>query len=797
MIVKSGADIKGVSSRMLALLMCTAAASTLILPTSAALSQTIAKDTDNSATIETVLVTAEKRVENVQNVPIAIDAVQGDQLMDKGINAADDIVKSFPNISVQGISAINDGVTIRGVGTANFHLNAQESVGQYFDEVSAPTPFTSQLGLFDLQRIEVLRGPQNTLFGRNTTGGAINYISRLPDVDAGLNGYGRITVGNYAQVNFEGAVGIPLSDTVAVRAAVMTQNRDGVFTNLDNGQKYDSISRWGGRLALEWKPSEATTVYLSGHVASSTGAPAPTRAVGLTLSDGVTPCPALTTGTNAYIGLNNCYAQTKTGTLVNVSTKNWNDVYGTAPPVGDVKDAGGALNIAHDFGGVKLTAITGIDHTSVRYANEASGTPYLQFNVNQDGTYDLYSQEIRLQSTNGGPFNWIVGGYYSYEDDDLGTLVINNSGNPVAPPLVLTTELKQTDNLGSVYASGSYDITQRLTASAGLRVSFDNRTGTIIPRVFDYTQDGTALTPQLSNNVFLDLAMARSLVANVTTPCDVGVRLCNGPGHNERQNTQKVGWNASLKYQFTANIMGYASYSRGFKAGAFDVRALAVFLGSANVPVKPETLDAYEVGLKSTLMDGHLRLNGDIFHYDWHDLQAFSATTSGGPAFLNVPLSKIDGAELDAALRLEGGWSFDANAGYLDGRITDSGGLPGVGNGAPLANVPKWTFNGTLGKDFEIGNSLFNLGMTYRFQGSENSSLNGDPGSRISQASYLDLSAGYTFGDTSQYRLVALAQNVTSTKTCMSNLYTFQAGTYECIPNEGVPLYSVSLQWTF
>lgn len=762
-----------------------------------------ASPASTSAQLQTIVVTAEKRTENVQTVPIALDVVQGNQLAAQGALTADDVVKMFPNINVQGASGLNDGVTIRGVGTSNLHLTAQESVGQYFDQVSAPSPFTSQLGLFDLQRVEVLRGPQNTLFGRNTTGGAINYISQAPSLTAGTNGYANVTGGNYGEFNFEGAVGARLSDTVAVRAAVMTQHRNGIFTALNNGVKYDSISRQAGRVSLLWKPSDATSILVSAHVAASTGAPPPLKGIGPTLADGITPCPATYIGTNGYTSPNNCYQQAKTKVLTNLSTPSWTDVYGVAPPLGAVHDAGGFVDFTHEFaGGAKVTAITGVDRTTVLYANDLVGAPFLQFEGDQDGTYDMVSQELRITSSSRQRFRWLGGLYYSYEYDDLGTQIINNTVNPpTSPPLVQATELKQTDRLASAYLRGDYDITKRLTASVGGRVTSDERGGTMTPRVFSFTQNGTASAPELPLNTFVGIPLAQTLTTGVATHCAVGVKLCSGPGLDQKQDTGLPGWNFSLKYRFNENVMAYLTEARGFKEGSFDVRAQAVFLGTALTPVKPEKLDAYETGMKSTLLDDHLRVNADVFHYEWHDLQAFSSTQAGGPALLNVPLSLIDGAELDTALRLGGGWSITASGGYLDGRIKNSGGLAGVVSGAPLSNVPKYTADGSIAKEFEIGSSgALQLKASGRYTGSMNSSLNGDPREVVSSVAFLDLSGQYTFGSGGQYRVSALAQNVTSAKTCSSNAFLLQGGTqgvYRCFPNEGVPLYSITFGTSF
>ena len=174
--------------------------------------------TEDVSVLEEVVVTAQKREQNVQDVPIAIDALSRDSILAQRVTGPDDLVKLLPNLSLQTASAVNSGFAIRGVGTNNFHLTAAQAVGLYFDEVSQVTPFTSQLGLFDMERIEVLRGPQNTLFGRNTTGGAVNFISRRPDPKEGTNGYAQVNVGNFEKLDGEGAIGFAFGEHFAIAA---------------------------------------------------------------------------------------------------------------------------------------------------------------------------------------------------------------------------------------------------------------------------------------------------------------------------------------------------------------------------------------------------------------------------------------------------------------------------------------------------------------------------------------------------------------------------------------------------
>src|SRR5688572_24992928 len=273
--------------------------------------------TEDATALEEVVVTAQKREQNIQEVPIAIDALSRDTILAQRIAGPDDLVKLLPNLSLKTASAVNSGFAIRGVGTNNFHLTAQQAVGLYFDEVSQVTPFTSQLGLFDMERIEVLRGPQNTLFGRNTTGGAVNFITRRPNPEDGTNGYINANLGNFGRLDGEGAVGFALGETFAIRAAAQIQNRDGVFTDVESGDKIGSTDRKSARLGLGWTPSDASEAWLSVHYGESDPKRVPRKATGRFLADNVTPCPNNTTGAPQFDGASDCFARNKTGVLYN------------------------------------------------------------------------------------------------------------------------------------------------------------------------------------------------------------------------------------------------------------------------------------------------------------------------------------------------------------------------------------------------------------------------------------------------------------------------------------------------
>lgn len=745
--------------------------------------------------IEDIVVTARKRAENVQDIPIAINALGGDALLDRRIADPTDLVRQFPNLSLKQSSSVNAGISIRGVGTQNFHLTAQQAVGQYLDEVSLVTPFSSTFGLFDLERVEVLRGPQNTLFGRNTTGGAINYVSRRPDPGEGFNGYARLNVGRFDRVDVEGAVGFALGDTVAVRIAGQVQTRDGPFRDVVTDAKIGSTRRYSGRFGLAWNPDSDTEFLLSGHVGYNRGSRMPRKAVGRFLPDGVTPCPDNNLGVEQFRRVNNCVSTAKDGSTFNPSLPGWRDAYDGASNLADVDFEGGSFRFTHDFGGFSLTSISSFDRTKVAYVEEGGGLPYAQFQVFQDATYDIYSHEMRVASNGSGPFKWIVGGYWSYEKDDLATVVRNNFAGPPGLAVVPMVAIDQKAEIASFYGQADYALTDRLNLSVGLRWTSDNRKGfrDVITVVDSIT--GLPGAARLPTDFVFTREYLTGLATNFTKPCGPGVVGCRGPLTPLKQDVSKIAGKISLDYELADDVIAYASYSRGFKSGSFDIRAQGVFNGTGNTPVRPETLDAYEVGIKSRLFDRKVQLNIAAFRYGWTDLQAFGSVPVLGPAYINVPKARLTGVEGDVRVAPGGGFELDLAGAWLDSEIRDVGILTPqtAAVGAPLQQSPRWSFNGTASQSFDLGDNRLTARMSGRYVGSMYNDLTKARFGYVDPAFFLDASLSFAFGDDGRHQFAVYADNLTSKKTCVrKEPFDGLSNTNTCIPNEGTVLYGAT-----
>jgi iron complex outermembrane receptor protein len=753
-----------------------------------------------ASALEEVVVTAQKREQKIQDVPIAIDAISRDTILARRIAGPDDLIKQLPNLSLKQASATNSGFAIRGVGTQNFHLTAQQAVGLYMDEVSQVTPFTSQFGLFDMERIEVLRGPQNTLFGRNTTGGAVNFISRRPNPEEGTNGYISANVGNFGKLDGEGAIGFALGDKFAVRAAVQIQNREGVFRDVDSGERIGTTDRQSARLGFVWEPSEVTSLLFSAHYGKSDPKRVPRKATGRFLADNVTPCPINNDGAAQFEGTSPCFARDKSGALFNPSLPLWRQVHDAAGNTALVEMDGALVRFKHDFGPVTLSSLTSYDRVHELLGDESGGLPYIQFQAMQEGFYQTLSEELRLTSTGDGRVKWIAGLFYSHENDHFSTTARNNAVGPPTLSVAPSVILDQKGDVKSIYGQIDVKLVGALNLNVGLRYTTDDKegrrtaialfdtdtglnTGTRLPEDFQYTRD---------------FVLAHRDVT--TTACAPGVVPCSGPYQGVSQEFSKTGGKIGFDYHFTDDVMLYTSYSTGFKSGAFDTRAQAVFNGSGNTPVAPEYLDAYELGLKSEFLGRRLLLNATAFYYNWEDLQTFATVPGIGPAFLNLPKSKITGQELELKFAPGADWLLRLSAAHLETEVTDVGtlGVDAAVLGAPLANSPEWSANAGISKAFAIGEQRLTASVNGRYLGEQWGTMTRRPNTLIESSTFLDASLAYEFGAENRYSLAAWAENLTSEKTCylLGDLDGF-TWTNACQPNEGSALFGMTLTARF
>lgn len=807
------------------------------------------------AVLEEIIVTAQKREQTLQTVPVTMQAYTGDQLERFNVRNLTDITKLAPNLNVVVQNAMSHHIVIRGVGTNEFFGNAASSVGTYMDEVTMNSSYMSTLGLFDVERVEILRGPQNSLFGRNTTGGAVNYISRLPTVGEDSDGYVSLLYGRHDRADLDAAISFPMGDSAAFRLAGMTRNMAGRWNNTTQpDDEYGDVEKYSVRGTLVWQPADATTITGSFHIARDRGQAVPQKAFG-TVDPGGDGTLRLIPDEQTIFGdlSTDIDFQTPvpwvTSQGLNVVTANWGDIRTGASQRADLDVDGGYVKLIHDFGGLTLTGIAAYDETHGFYEEDngvsglSAGPNTEALVIDMDQQYEQTSFELRLASSDdSAAFRWITGLYYFNQDSllaqnirfgDNGVLAFHPVAAGVPPSVLCGADPNCTDDFpGIVYASAlipnpygntasfsiadledssfsvyghaDYDLSDKFTATVGVRYTDDQISN---PSYHAGAFDITGM-PQ---ETYYDAALVRQFAANLPacqpfSPTNPPFQRCaNNNTSRPDIEDQETGGKLGLNYHISSDAMLYGNYSRGFKSGKFDVE----FLHTDDTPfpqrsLEEETLDAFELGFKSTLSDGRMQLNGAVFYYTWDNLQVFNVG-SNGPEFFNLPEAEITGLELEAKWAPVDDWLISAAVGFLDSEITDTTGIDfdlGQGEfqlGHELVLAPEFTANFAVIKDIHISANTLTVQLDGQYRSESKAKYKPSPPIDEYESRFeINALAGYLFGSEQQYRLNLSLQNITEEEYCVEkqDLHAL-VGAYYCVPNYGEMQWAIQGQVNF
>lgn len=591
--------------------------------------------------LEEITVTAQKREESLRDVPISVATMQGESLNALFSGSEDILALSgrAPGLyaeSSNGRSAPR--FYLRGLGNIDFDLAASQPVSVVMDEVVMENVVLKGFPLFDVQNIEVIRGPQGTLFGRNTTAGIVKVNTRRPGEE--LSGYVKGSFGTYGTQNLEGAVGGNLIEgELNARVSVLHRSRDNWITNGFTGEK--SLGRYkesAGRLQFEWMPTDRLTALLSHQNRSLDGTSSIFRA------------NVFDTGSNK---LNQNFDR--------------DVVYydgGDNNPQ-QYQSHGTTLNLTWDFDKVSVNSITSyqqadgfsrgdIDGGVVDFSNSATVPAGISFDpaapvfggsvltfpgtilvpsVTQDGAdTDQMTQEFRLSSNDGERFNWQIGAFYFRSD----LVVTTDSFASFGFVDVQDTKIQQENDTWAVFGQGSWDLTDRLNLTAGVRYTDDEKD-------FQVLQFG---------QLWLDLGIPTFLAAPINV--DDG----------------QLSWEASANYAFTDNASLYARVANGFRAQTIQGRDVA-FLETPTV-ARPETIDSIEAGVKADFWEGRGRLNFAVFHYEVDDMQlSIIGGATNTNQVVNAQTGEASGYELEADFLLTEYFLVSIGTSYNDTEIKD------------------------------------------------------------------------------------------------------------------------------
>jgi len=725
------------------------------------------------AQLEEVIVTAQKRAESIQDVPIAINALTGDMLDDRGIQSTADIENVFPGLTTNNASAANAGFAIRGVGTSSFHISGQQSVGIYIDNIYQVSPFTSTIGVFDMERVEVVRGPQNTLYGRNTTGGAVNFHTRSAKVGEGTNGFGRVTAGNGERYDFEGALGGDLGDTVAGRIAFSSNNFDGVLDSANTGEAVDSKESLAVRAGLIWDVSDDTTFELKFTHGEAEGDDQPQITDG-NLGPGGTGTACSTFNNFASNpGANDC---TISITGAQIAASPYLSGLGLAPDPGRAgrflfngngelfDDVGHGYDISydilnayitHDFDSFELYSATSYLTQEI----ESSGTgDVVGFTSNQAGEWDVFQQEFRLTSNGDGPLRWIAGLYYTSQESEQDTWALVA---PIPPPGGLTPGIiiDSEYDAYSVYGQIDYDFAEDLTLTLGARFTDDE----LAASRYERWQCGPIPSP---------FGGAPGVSVDNTIRFDRDYRFANcgqtplAVTSNPKQELSEVGYNARISWKATDDVLLFASFGSGFKGGAYDNRALA----DGSNPIDPEFLDAWEIGMKGTFADGKVQLNVGGYFYIWEDIQLFEII-GGIPALNNIPELELMGLEAELSWAPNEAFFLQVAFNASENEITDISGLSPTTTareGNEKQNTPDFSGNVLATYTWPVENGEVTLMGSYRYLGSHVTDLDNAPRNTMDARNLLNARVTYNFGSEMQHSVALFGNNLTGELECQT-----------------------------
>lgn len=609
---------------------------------------------ESAADAGEIVVTAAKRSENLQAVPISISAISGSDLAKSRISSVDSLVSKVVNLQLTSIVGDNTPIfSLRGVSMSDYSLNQSSPVATYYDEVYKGNFAFLGVAMYDLERIEVLRGPQGTLYGKNTTGGAVNLISRTAKLGESSGNFSA-GYGNYNRIDVNGAVNLPLGEKAALRVAGSFAHADGWFKNVVPGKPDLAETReWGLRGTLYFEPSDGVTITLRG----STSYQNPHN-YGIFAQPEAINRPGLG----------------KWEIASNETTRRKARTYSAALTANvDVSDT------------LTLTSISSYDKGSLHFVEDTDGQSIQLLEIPYDDEAKQFAQDLRLTSTSGGPFDFILGAYYAHEQvfnsstfrialdvDANGDNVINAQDCADGLPLAcqFKNQFDQTKESAALYTDLKYALGDKVTLHGGLRYTHD--TG----RQYNFSSDA--------------LGVDNSLIVNLIPLSELKYSIDNLSG--------KIG----LDYKFDSGNLVYASVSRGYRAPSFNAQA---FFDPSELSVaKAEKVTAYEVGLKTRFADRRVTLNLAGFYYDYRNQQFINIDpASAAQTLLNIPQSRIFGGEVELTVRANDRFTLHGGLGLLSTKI-----ISGTVSGSnvadnKLSNAPSLSFN--LGVDLTLFDS--------------------------------------------------------------------------------------------
>ena len=641
--------------------------------------------------LDEIIVTARKREERLQDIPMSVSAFTGTALEIRGFNSIDKLQNVTPNLTFYNSSPLIAGgnaatMFIRGIGQIDYMPTSEPGVGTYVDGVYLGRTVGSVLKIVDFERVEVLRGPQGTLFGRNTIGGAISITTERPSDELIMTA--ELTAGQDNRIDIRGTVSGPLTNNLSGRLTVAKFKQDGFLFHETTGQDFGDKDEIATRATLQWAASDDVEVTIIGDYSTSSINGNPVAYGGTIFLD---PAQFPPTGSFSYthnviLGmLTGCDGTPvdPAGSLSNPSCVNdqWRGrIAGEGRDFADIDTSGISLTIDWNISDqLALKSITAQRQVDLHAINDQDKTPHLIFSELEDILDQTqFSTELQLLGDSfESRFNWIVGLFYFQED--------GVSDNPVGfLPVSLQSGGSFDHDSTAVFAQGTYDISDQLHLTAGIRYTRDNKS--FLPMQF--------ITENRTPNP--GFAPGTPTLPEVNSPLEVN----DSSPH------------LSLSYDLSEGLMTYVSYSEGFKGGGHQQRVFPPVIPSQGgcdpaTPVdcistfRPEFVTSYELGLKYVGLDGRLRLNTAAFYSDYTDLQITVLETIA-PVLKNAGSATIQGLEIEGTWAATDSLLIEWAIGRLDASYDNVDPATGLTGNESLTWAPEWTLSASVSNEFYL-----------------------------------------------------------------------------------------------
>lgn len=698
--------------------------------------------------LEEVIVTANKRSENLNEVGTTVSVLTADAIEERGLSTLEDFAVSVPGLNYSPSVTNTPIFTLRGVGFNESSLGVYPAVSLYIDQAPIPFPSMASRVGFDLERVEVLKGPQGTLFGQNSTGGAINFIAAKPTDEFSYGG--DVSVGSFSRTEVNAYVSGPVTDSLRMRLAVNTATSDEWQRSNSRSAENGEEDFFAARLLADFTPNDRTNISVNLSMWTDESDPQALQVIA------VTPGVPVAAGPQ-HAGVvyspedpraadwsgDNCVSNPSPGGF----NYAWIGVEGIDPyPL--VDDCSGAYSpkgdremfqavVRGDFelgDDLTLTALASYADFDQDQRTDGDGMDLVTAEVDKHiGSIETFSAEIRLANAPENQFRWIIGANYedsdTLEDQNLrywdntnyaANLFINNSGY----------ELGQQIESTAVFFNTEYDLNESFTVRAGARYTDT----TIDAQECGYAA-GDGRVADLFNYLGGLFNPAEMYWIGGYPDCfSLNDRLVGGELYTDSLGEDNVSWKVGVDYHLSDDSLIYANVSQGYKAGSYPALSVATWDGYA--PVTQESVLAYELGIKSSMADGRVQLNGAVFYSDYEDKQVRGKLLD--PIFgaldklFNVPESEIFGAEVELAASPVDGLTIAAAVTYLDSEIKTHSGSNAYGiiddfSGDSIPFTPELSYS--LNVDYAMalssGGEVF-MGATLTGQSEADTVLSGE-----------------------------------------------------------------------